>query len=87
MIDVIEDNLFSRAPYMRGAFFYRGLADKVGADKVDQVLATFYAANAGKAATMQDMLATIQTVTGYDATACADLWLKGTTRPTPAPCP
>jgi hypothetical protein len=36
---------------------------------------------------MQDMLATIQAVTGYDATACAETWLKATTRPTPAPCP
>jgi aminopeptidase N len=86
-VDILEDNLFSRAPYMRGAFFYRGLADKVGADKVDQVLAAFYAEHAGKAATMQEMLSTIQTVTGYDATACADTWLKSMTRPTPAPCP
>ena len=86
-IDIIADHLFTNAPYIRGAFFYRALAGKVGADKVDEVLATFYAAHAGKAATMADMLATIQTVTGYDPTACAEAWLRSTTRPMPGPCP
>ncbi|MBS1119128.1 MAG: metallopeptidase [Deltaproteobacteria bacterium] len=86
-IDILDDDLFTTAPYMRGAFFYRALALKVGADKVDQVLATFYAAHAGKAATMDDMLATIQSVTGYDPTACAATWLTSTTRPVPGPCP
>jgi aminopeptidase N len=86
-VDIIDDNLFTNAPYIRGAFFYRALADKLGADQVDQVLAAFYAAHAGKAATMADMLSTIQTVTGYDATACASTWLSSTTRPAPGPCP
>ncbi|MCW5805260.1 MAG: peptidase M1 [Deltaproteobacteria bacterium] len=86
-VDVIADNLFTRAPYLRGAFFYRGLADRLGAGVVDQVLAAFYTAHAGGAATMADMLSTIQTVTGYDATACADTWLKSTTTPAPGPCP
>ncbi len=86
-IDVITDNLFTNAPYMRGAFFYRALAQKLGADKVDQVLATFYAAHAGKPATMDEMMTTIQTVTGYDPTACAATWLAGTTTPQPGPCP
>jgi len=86
-VDVVKDNLFTSAPYMRGAFFYKAVADKVGADKVDQALAAFYAAHAGGAATMADMLATIQTVTGYDPTACAASWLRATTVPTPGPCP
>ncbi|MBA3460098.1 MAG: peptidase M1 [Deltaproteobacteria bacterium] len=80
-IDIIEDDLFTRAPYIRGAFFYRAVALKVGADKVDQALRAFYTAHAGKAATMAEMLQTIQTVTGYDATACADMWLASTTKP------
>ena len=86
-IDILGDNLFTNAPYIRGAFFYKGVADKVGAAKLDEALAAFYQAHAGGAATMQDMLETIQTVTGYDATACAQTWLRSTTRPTPAPCP
>ncbi len=86
-IDILADHLYTNAPYMRGAFFYRGLADKLGADKVDQVLAAFYTAHAGKAATMAEMLTTIQTVTGYDATACANTWLRSTVKPVPGPCP
>ena len=86
-VDILQDNLFTNAPYIRGAFFYRALAQKLGADMVDQILAAFYAAHAGKAATMMDMLATIQQVAGYDATACAETWLRSTTRPAPGPCP
>lgn len=86
-VDILADDLFTSAPYIRGAFFYRGVAQKVGADKVDQALAAFYAAHAGSAATMADMLTTIQAVTGYDATACAETWLRSTTKPTPGPCP
>jgi hypothetical protein len=86
-IDIIGDNLFTNAPYMRGAFFYRGLAQKLGATVVDDILHDFYMAHAGKAARMSDMLALIQTKTGYDPTACAQTWLLSTTKPTPGPCP
>jgi len=87
VVDIVKDNLFTQAPYIRGAFFYRGLADKLGPDMVDQVLATFYQAHMGKPATMQEMLDTIHTVTGYDATACAKTWLLDAAIPTPGPCP
>ncbi len=86
-IDILKDNLFTRAPYIRGAYFYRGIADKVGAAKLDEAIATFYADHAGTSATMAEMLDTIQTVTGYDPTACAQTWLRSTTTPTPGPCP
>jgi aminopeptidase N len=86
-IDILQDDLYQNAPYIRGAFFYKGVADKVGAAKLDEALAAFYQAHAGGSATMMEMLQTIQTVTGYDATACAQTWLRSTTRPTPGPCP
>jgi aminopeptidase N len=86
-IDILDDNLFTNAPYIRGAFFYKGIADKVGADVLDQVLAAFYAAHGGGSATMQDMLDTIRDKTGYDPTACANSWLRSTTKPSPGPCP
>ena len=86
-VDVLKDNLYTNAPYMRGAFFYKGIADKIGADKLDQALAAFYRAHAGGSARMADMLQTIQQVTGYDPTACAQLWLLGTQTPSPGPCP
>jgi hypothetical protein len=86
-IDIIKDGLFSRAPYMRGAFFYRALALKLGASVIDNVLGTFYTEHAGKAAKMSDMLATITAVTGYDATACAQSWLRSTAIPAIGACP
>ncbi|MFN0252781.1 MAG: M1 family aminopeptidase [Kofleriaceae bacterium] len=86
-VDMIDDDLFTTAPYIRGAFFYRGVAQKIGASELDAILAAFYAQHAGKAASMADMLALIQSMSGYDATACADTWLSSTTTPTPAPCP
>ena len=52
------------------------------------MLAAFYAAHGGKAASMADMLALIQSMTGYDPTACADTWLKASAVPAaPAACP
>ena len=86
-VDILKDNLYTTAPYLRGAFFYKAVAGKVGADKVDQVLAAFYREFAGKSAHMSDMLTTIKTVTGYDPTACAQRWLKDTTTPTVEACP
>jgi hypothetical protein len=88
MVDVIKDNLFSQAPYMRGAFFYKGVADKVGAANLDVALATYFQAHAGQTGTMQEMLDTIHAVTGYDATACAHTWLEDMSAvPTPGACP
>lgn len=86
-VDVLRDNLFTSAPYVRGAFFYKAVADKVGAQRVDQALARFYRDHAGGAAHMNDMLATLQAVTGYDPTECAQMWLRDTTVPQPGPCP
>ncbi len=87
-LDILDDDLFTRAPYVRGAFFYRGLAQKLGADAVDRVLAAFYAQHGGKAASMSEMLALIQSMTGYDPAACAETWLKAAVTPSaPAACP
>ncbi|MGE3459089.1 MAG: M1 family metallopeptidase [Kofleriaceae bacterium] len=86
-IDILGDNLYTHAPYMRGAMFYRGVALEVGAEQLDQVIAAFYAEHAGKAGRMIDMLAKIHAMTGYDPTMCAEAWLKSTTIPTPGACP
>jgi len=92
-IDILDDNLFTNAPYIRGAFFYKGIADRLtmnggdGPAMLDAVLAAFYAEHAGGSATMQQMLDKIQAMTGYDPTACADAWLKSTTKPAVGPCP
>ena len=86
-IDILDDNLFTNAPYMRGAYFYRGVALKVGADVLDQALGAFYTQYAGQPAKMSDMLRVIQEETGYDPTACAQSWLRSTTIPPIGPCP
>ena len=86
-VDVLKDNLYTNAPYMRGAYFYRAVALKVGAGKLDAALHAFYLAHQGKSARMADMLTTIQTSTGFDPTACAQKWLRSTTIPAPeTPC-
>jgi aminopeptidase N len=87
-IDVLADDLFTDAPYLRGAFFYRAVALTLGDPvRLDAVLHAFYAQHAGKAAHMIDMLATIGSQTGFDATACANAWLRSTTIPAVGPCP
>jgi hypothetical protein len=79
---------FGDAPYMKGAFFYRALAAKIGADALVASLARFYAANQGQPAGMQDVLAAVQAQTGYDPTTCAHDWLKTTALPADtASCP
>ncbi|HEY4243067.1 MAG TPA: M1 family aminopeptidase [Kofleriaceae bacterium] len=85
-IDILNDGLYSNAPYMRGAFFYRAVELKYGAQPVIDALHEFFMANQGKAAKMSDMITTLEAHTG-DLTACVNTWLLSTTLPTPGPCP
>lgn len=73
--------------YIRGAMFYRALALKLGAVEVDKVLREFYVDHALRAARFSDMLAKIEAVTGYDATPCAETWLRTIAIPPVAACP
>ncbi len=73
--------------YIRGAMFYRALALKVGADELDTVFREFYEEHALGSARMTDMLEKIEAVTGYDATACANTWLRTIAVPPVAACP
>lgn len=79
-IDVLHD-LWNEVPYMKGAFFYRAVEEKVGRAKVDGALAAFYASHRGKAARMQDMLDTLAKETGFDPKPLADGWLRSLGRP------
>lgn len=72
--------------YIRGAFFYRAVALKVGAEQLDTVLREFYEDHALKSARMSDMLAKIEQVTGYDASACAEKWLRTIAKPAVTAC-
>ncbi|HUQ07829.1 MAG TPA: M1 family aminopeptidase [Kofleriaceae bacterium] len=86
-VDVLDDGLFSRVPYVKGAFFYRAVEQRVGRAMLDASLRTFYSRYAGQAAGMSDMLDVIEEVTNFDPTACAQSWLVSTTVPAAGPCP
>jgi len=75
-VDILDDNLFTGAPYYRGAFFYRAVAEQVGVEALDGVLAGFFQEHVGGAALMQDMIDYILAETGFDASALADAWLR-----------
>ena len=75
-VDILRDGLFSEVPYMRGAFFYKAVAEAIGVVELDGVLARFYLEHQGRAAGMQDMLDAIQHDTGFDPRALVEKWLR-----------
>ncbi|MBZ0236869.1 MAG: peptidase M1 [Deltaproteobacteria bacterium] len=86
-VDILDDGLFSRVPYVKGAFFYRAVEARVGRAMLDAALRTFYGRYGGQAAGMADMLDVIEEVTGFDPSACAQAWLASTTVPAAGACP
>lgn len=75
-IDIIKDKLFTNLPYMQGAFFYKDVADAVGADVLDGVIGRFYRTYRNKPASMQDMVDAIKADTGFDPKAIVDARLR-----------
>ena len=76
VVDILEDQLFSRIPYTKGAFFLRAVEQRIGVATLDAALANFFSNWVGQAAGMQDLLDEIQVTSGYDPTACAQSWLR-----------
>lgn len=64
-------DIWSLAPYRRGAFFLRTIADEVGAEVLDAALGSFYDLHVGHAARFMDLLEHIKDQTGFDAPALA----------------
>jgi aminopeptidase N len=85
-LDVLDDGLFSRVPYVKGAAFLRALEQKIGRAMFDRVMMTFYGRWKGKAAGVVDLLQVTRELSGYDAAACAQLWLVNRAVPPLAPC-
>jgi aminopeptidase N len=85
-VDVLTDGLYSDATYARGAFFYRSLEGRIGGAAVEMALHDFYETRKGEAQGVQDLLDAIQTTTGYDASACAEAWLRSIWLPPFDPC-
>jgi aminopeptidase N len=75
-IDIIKDKLFTNLPYMEGAFFYKDVADAVGADVLDGVIGRFYVEHKNRPARMQDMIDAIEHDTGFDPSALVDSRLR-----------
>jgi aminopeptidase N len=66
---------------MKGAFFFRAVAEAVGVEAFDEVLAGFFAAHVGEAAGLQELLDFVQAQTGFDPEATAEGWLRSLGRP------
>jgi hypothetical protein len=78
-IDILHHPLWSSVPYMKGAFFVRAVEQEVGRAALDAALAGFYAARAGTAAGMQDLIDAIAADTGIDRDrldALVEDWLR-----------
>jgi hypothetical protein len=75
-VDILEDELFGTAPYMKGAFFFKHLEQVLGRDVLDGLLAEFYAENRGGATTLQNLLDHISENSRYDPQDCARAWLR-----------
>lgn len=75
-IDILKDRLFTNLPYMQGAFFYKDVADAVGADVLDGVISKFYLAHRNQPGSMQEMVELIERETGFDPTPIAERRLR-----------
>ncbi|WP_187346012.1 M1 family metallopeptidase [Sorangium cellulosum] len=79
-IDIMTDPLWSTVPYMKGAFFFREVADAIGVGALDQALGDFYRANVGTAARTQDLIDVIKAATDGAGAAAVDAlaaaWLR-----------
>ncbi len=75
-IDVLEDGLFGRIVYIKGAWFFRQVADAVGAEALDAALGAFTRDAVGSDALMAGLLDRIRTETGFDPEPLAQQWLR-----------
>ncbi|MEZ5397878.1 MAG: M1 family aminopeptidase [Bryobacterales bacterium] len=86
-IDILNDPLWSFIPYAKGTCFYEDVADLIGDDVLDGVLADFYAAHVGSAAHMQDMIDAIKVAAPANSVEIDQLatdWLFNTACPVDA---
>jgi len=75
-IDILHHRLWSDIPYMKGAFFLRDVAERVGRARLDAALARFYAERVGTAAGFDDLLDTIRRETHFDPEPLVSRWLR-----------
>jgi aminopeptidase N len=75
-IDILRDKLFTNLPYMQGAFFYKDVAARIGADQLDHIIGDFYKAHHNQPAGMQQMIDAIKAASGFDPTPIAEARLR-----------
>jgi aminopeptidase N len=63
-IDLLTHPIWSTATYMKGAFFYREVAEGIGVDVVDEVIATFYREHVGGSARMSELIRALRSAAG-----------------------
>ena len=72
----IEDNLAGRFVYMKGAFFYRAVAEQIGSEQLDAVFGVFVQRYLGQAVGMGEMVDLIEEESGEDIGPLVEAWLK-----------
>lgn len=80
-VDILKDGLFSNTVYMKGAFFWRAVADLADADVLDAALARFYEQHVGGAATMAELVSSVEADTGLDLQPLVTKWLRSRGNP------
>lgn len=80
-VDLLSDGLFSNIVYMKGAFFWKAVAEAIGAERLDRVFARFFTARVGTAASMGELLDAVRDETGFDPEPLADKWLRSPGNP------
>ena len=80
-IDVLDDGLFGDAVYMKGAWFWRQVAELIGADALDEAFAGYFAEHSGGVGRMGELVAFVEVETGEDLSTLVHGWLLGTGDP------
>ena len=74
-VDILKDGLFSNIVYMKGAFFWKEVADNVGPEVLDAVFSRFYEDHVGTAAKMSELVDAVREDTGFDPGPLVQKWL------------
>lgn len=85
-IDLLEDDIWSLATYMKGACFYEEVADAIGTDAVDETVGAYYRGHQNGTGHMSEMIDALAERAGADRRAlvesAAQDWLYTAACPT-----
>jgi len=80
-VDILKDGLFSNIVYMKGAFFWKEVAEAIGPDVLDAIFARFYERHVGGYAHMSDLVDAVEADTGFDPAPLVRKWLRSRGNP------